>query len=253
MDAGRLIERPIDSPERTPLVGRERDLARIGALLEQGEIILLYGRVGVGKSAVLRELAGRAHQRGMPYALATRTASLADFTSALSRAYPAVSTSGTQRQIRSRLRMAVEARPGVLLFDDLGQTGTAFKGALHSVRGMGLGIVLAADVDQPRDHDRIRALGLTYREIPLRPLHGHSTRALLEALLERRVLPHPLAAEHFRALAAAAAGLPGRAVHFAEALVDPRAWLGGRPRVDWLRTGAAIQAAERYRLSLGSC
>jgi hypothetical protein len=143
--------------------------------------------------------------------------------------------------------------PGVLLFDDLGRTGSAFKGALKSVRGTGLGIALAADVDHPRDHERVRALGLSHYEIELCPLHGNSARALLERLLEQRTLPGTLTAEHIRALVAATEGLPGRAVDFADALVHSEAWSAGRPRVGWLRTGAAIRAAERYRSALEFC
>jgi hypothetical protein len=146
--------------------------------------------------------------------------------------------------------MAVEARPGVLLFDNLGRTGTAFKGALKSVLGTGLGVVLAADVDQARDHDRLRALGLSHYEIELRPLHGNSMRTLLQALLQARALAGDVTSDHLRALVAATDGLPGRAVEFADQLVDPRAWHAGSPRVEWLRTGSVIRAAERYRESL---
>lgn len=229
------------------LYGREQTLATLRAWLDQGEVVVVYGRVGVGKSSVLRAVERWTHERGRPCAFATRTASLADFTEALGRAYPSVPRGPTQRLWRGRLRMAAERRPGVLLFDDLGHTAAAFKGAVQSVRGIGLGIALAADVDQPRDRDRIRRLGLSYREMELRPLHGSSIRALMESLLETRMLPFVLAPADFRLLAAATDGLPGRAVDFAGALVDPDAWRGGRPRIDWLRTGSIIRAAERYR------
>lgn len=229
------------------LIGRDQDLARLDSLIRDGSVVVLYGPVGVGKSAVLHALARRARQRGLPCGLAARTVSLSDFTQALARAYPRVPAEGTQRQLRGRLRMAVEARPGVLLFDNLGQTGTAFKGVVKSVRGTGLGLLFAADVDQPRDHERLRALGLSHYEIELRPLHGNSMRALLQALFERRTIAGTLTPEQLRALVAATDGLPGRAVEFAEALVDPAAWSGGNPRVDWLRTESVIRAGERYR------
>jgi hypothetical protein len=53
--------------------------------------------------------------------------------------------------------------------------------------------------------------------------------------------------EDLHALVAAAEGLPGRAIWFAEALQHERAWQGGRPRCSWLRTEAAIWASETYR------
>lgn len=233
-----------------PLLGREQDLAKLDALVRAGHVVVLYGPVGVGKTALLQALAHRARQRGIPCGLVRRTAALSDFTQALMHAYPRVPTEGTQRHLRGRLRMAVERRPGLLLFDDLGRTGTAFKGAVRSVRGTGLGVLFAADVDQARDHERIRALGLSFHEIELQPLHGNSMRALLQALLQKRAPAGPLNPEQLRALVAATEGLPGRAIDFADALVDPAAWSGGTPRIDWLRTGAVIRAAERYRQSM---
>jgi replication-associated recombination protein RarA len=234
----------------SPLLGRAHDLARLDALVRSGTTAVLYGPVGVGKSALLRAMASHARQRGVPCGLVARTSALSHFTEALTFAYPGVPTTGGQRQLRARLRIAVEARPGLLLLDGLGRTGTAFKGALRAVRGMGLGVVLAADVDRPRDHERLRALGLSRCEIELRPLHGRSIRALLETLLAERPLAGNVDPDSLRALVAAAEGLPGRAVEFADALVDPTAWSAGRPRVDWLRTGSVIGAAERYRQSL---
>jgi energy-coupling factor transporter ATP-binding protein EcfA2 len=251
MDRGRMAKL-LDEPSggfdvELALLGREQDLARLDALVRCGSVVVLYGPIGVGKTTLLHALAGRARQRGAPCAIVPFASALADFTHALARAYPRVANEGTQRQLRARLRKAIESRPGVLLFDDLRRTGTAFKGAIRTVRGTGLGIVFAADVDHPRDHARLRALSLSHHEIELRPLHGNSMRALLHALLQRRPLASRVTPEHLRALAVATGGLPGRAVDFAEALVSPTAWAGGAPRIDWLRTGAVIRALERHR------
>jgi hypothetical protein len=237
---------------QVPLLGRDEEIGVLERLLRDGQVVVLRGRVGAGKSALLRSLACRASRRGIPNALAARTTSLADFTEALAVAYPGTEPRGTQRQRRSRLRTALAARPGVLLLDHLGRTGTAFKGAIRSVRGTGLGIVFAADVDHLRDHERVRALGLSHHELELRPLHGRSMRALLQAFVRLRRPAFPLTPEHVRSLVAATEGLPGRAVDFVEALADPAAWSRGNPRVDWLRTGSAIRAAEQYRLPMGS-
>jgi energy-coupling factor transporter ATP-binding protein EcfA2 len=236
-----------DAVSAFPLLARERECSRIAELLEEGQVVVLVGPVGVGKSALLRALHRMARRRLVPCALVTETVALRDFTAALAIAYPHVPTSGGQRLLRARLRAASGAAPGVLLFDDLRRTGSAFKGAIRSVRGTGLGIVLAADVDQPRDRERVRALGLSHHEIELRPLHGHSMRALFQALVGRRELPFSLTSESFRALVGATGGLPGRAVDFADALMDRNAWSGGRPRVEWLQATSAIRAAERYR------
>jgi hypothetical protein len=196
----------------------------------------------------LRALEARARRSGRPCGLSTRTEALADFTRALATAYPHVDTSiGTTRHFRARLRSALDAKPGLLLLDHLHGTGTAFKGALKSIRGMGAGVLLAADVDHPRDFDHARSLRLTHVEIPLPRLHGQSMRVLLRSLLDARTLPHPVSEEDFSALVSAAEGLPGRAVGFADALRKSSAWGGNRPRCEWLRSEAFIASAERYR------
>ncbi|HEY1693650.1 MAG TPA: ATP-binding protein [Polyangiaceae bacterium] len=232
------------------LPGREHDLASLWRLMREGTVVVLLGPVGVGKTALLHQLARAFRRRGTPCGLVPRTGSLRDFTEALACAYPSVNPQGPQRQIRGRLRRAAEARPGVLLLDHLGDTGTAFKAALKSVRGTGLGVLLAADADEARDRDRIRALCLSHCEVQLRPLHGNAMRCLLQHLVSSRRLGGTVTPAHLRALVAATEGLPGRAVDFANALVDPVSWMGTSPRVDWLRTGAIIRAAERYRQTL---
>jgi hypothetical protein len=230
------------------LPGRAGILGELARLLDGGHTVLLYGPVGVGKSSVIRWLDARAEARGVPRGLALATETLGDLTTALTRAYPDVDVgSVTKRQARSRLRNAVEQRPGVLLLDHLGETGRAFKGALRSLRGMGAGVLLAADVDQPRDHERARQLHLAQYEVELPPLHGSTMRALMRSMLATADLPFHLLAEDVSALVTAAEGLPGRSAWIVETLHDSGAWRSGRPRCDWLRIEATIAAAERYR------
>jgi hypothetical protein len=74
----------------------------------------------------LHALARRARARGVPCAVAERTAALPDFTRALASAYPSLDLSGqTQRQARSRLLAAVERRPPLVLLDHLFVRGVA--------------------------------------------------------------------------------------------------------------------------------
>jgi hypothetical protein len=230
------------------LLGRVHILDALGRVLDGGGTVLLHGPVGAGKTSILRALETRARARGAPCGVSPTTESLGDLTRALLGAYPRVDArSGAMRQIRARLRNAVEQAPGLLLLDHLGKTGTAFKGALKALRGTGVGVLLAADVEQPRDHDRVRNLRLTHREIELPPLHGSTMRALVKSLVADARLPFPLTDEDIRTLAAATDGLPGRAVRFVSSLGGPGAWRQGRPKCDWLRTEAIIAAAERYR------
>jgi hypothetical protein len=237
-----------DAWSRTKLRGRAGILGELARLLDGGNTILLYGPVGAGKSTVLRWLDARAEARGVPRGLAPVTETLGDLTAALARAYPDVDVDFVpMRQARARLRNAVEQRPGILLLDHLGRTGGAFKGALRVLRGLRAGVLLAADVDQPRDHERVRRLHLVQYELELPPLHGSTMRALVRSMLAATDLPYPLADEDISALVTATAGLPGRAAWIVETLHDSKAWRHGRPRCDWLRVEASIAAAERYR------
>jgi hypothetical protein len=231
------------------LVARRDIITALWTLLDEGVTVLLYGPVGVGKTSLIRALRERASSRRVPCGVSARTETLQDLTNALSLAYPSVDArSGTQRQIRARLRNAVEEHPGLLLLDHVGATGTAFKGALRAMRGMGLGVLLAGDVDHPRDHARLRALRLAQREVELPRLHGSAIHGvLMAAASEVAGFPFDLKDNDIRALALASEGLPGRAVSFVEALRDPGSWRSGHPRFDWLRTEAVIGAAERYR------
>jgi ATPase family associated with various cellular activities (AAA) len=229
------------------LLGRAPVLSLLSSLLDAGTAVLLYGPVGAGKTELIRALHQRAVARRVPCATSPRTESLGDLTRALARAYPSVSRAGPMRQVRARLRNATDERPCVLLLDHLGRTGTAFKGALKSMRGTGAGVLLAADTEHARDHARFRELHLVQHEIPIPCLHGSTIRVLLETLLTRAQLPFPLSQPDLRALAAAAEGLPGRAVRFMKALEAASAWRNGSPRCDWLRMEAIVAAAEHYR------
>ena len=230
------------------ILGRTAVLGALARQLDAGSTVVLYGPVGAGKTSVLGWLRARAQACGKPCGLSSATETLGDLTSALAQAYPHVDVqSGTMRQARARLRSAVEESPALLLLDHLGRTGTAFKGALRAMRGTGIGVLLAADVEQPRDQDRVRSLRLTHHEVAIPPLHGSTMRALLRSLVAETSLARRPTDEDLGALAAATDGLPGRAVWFVNALKDPRAWRGSRPRCDWLRTESIIAAAERYR------
>jgi hypothetical protein len=234
------------SPAAVP-IGRAAVVAALERRLSQGQEVLIFGPVGAGKTTVLEAIEHRARSRGVPCGLSAQTDTLSDLTRTLSTAYPESKSARTQRATRSRLRRAVEARPGFLLLDHLGHVGLAFKGLLRSLRGMGMGVLLAADVDNVRDRVRVRRLHLTHLELELLPLHGSTIRALVRSMLAHCDLPFPLRDRDLRALVQAADGLPGRAVRFVDALRDAKAWTNGGPRCDWLRTEAIIAAAERYR------
>lgn len=220
---------------------RDRVLDEVEALLRRGQTVLLVGPWGIGKSAWLARLHERAEATRVPCGLSARTDSLADVTRALSRAYPHVPTSNrSQRGIRSALRMALERRSGLLLLDHFRAAGTATRGFLRSLRGSGLGIAIAVDVERPRDLERVKALRLAYYERAVPPLRGEPLRRLLASAVgdARR---HELTA-----IVRMAAGRPGWLVRIGERLRDPEYWRGDRILLEKLHADLRLDVLAHY-------
>ena len=208
---------------------RRRLAERLLGRLLSGGTVLLLGPVGIGKTTILHKLARDARARDRPCGLAPRTATLRDVTRALAEAYPAVSGAArTQRSLRGSLRLAVEERPGVLLLDHLVAAGTATRGYLRSLRGTGLGVALAVDVDTPRDRARVRDLRLGHHELDVPPVGSRALASLLDCGLAGRTLPGPVLQPDRRRLVGGARGCPGRIVLLLQVIGDPRHWRDGR-------------------------
>jgi len=232
------------------LPGREKLLDQLEEEVLRGSTLLLLGPLGIGKSSILEALASRLRGRAGPCSLAPNTRCLGDITSALASAYPDIDASSlTRRRLRSRLRLGVEAQPGVLLLDHVTAAGTAMKGFLRSLRGTGLGVLLVADVENRRDHAAIRALHLTHMEIGVPPLVRSTMAAILDAGLERQHLPHPLHEDDRNHLLRLAKGNPGRLVSFVSLLPEERYWRDGRVLTASVNEAALELVLRRYLAS----
>src|SRR6266849_5634022 len=106
---------------------------------------------------------------------------LGNFVAALVDAYPDTDIAGlSKRAARVRLHQVADRIPGVLLLDHATRMTTAMLGYLRRLRGGIAGALLVADVDSPRERERMRdwhAGALSIR-MPLLP-----NRALLKVLL----------------------------------------------------------------------
>jgi hypothetical protein len=232
------------------LFGRDAIVDTVEALALSGETVLVYGPLGIGKTAILDELARRAQQAGRPCAICPRTERLSDVTEALVRGYATGTGALTQRQRRSRVRLAIERKPGILLLDHLLDVGNAVKGYLRSLRGTGLGVVIAADVEQSRDHAHVRALGLAHRELALPPLHGRQLRRLLEREIELQRLPTPVSDSDRDALIQVAQGRPGWIVRLVAAASQARYRREDRLLIDILAADVSMAATSHYQARL---
>ena len=212
-----------------------------------GRTVLLYGPMGSGKSALMEALARRMKKQRRPFGLCRSTRSLSDITKALLAAYPAVPSEGrTQRQLRSDLVYAAEARPGALLLDHLGDVGTQFKGYLRTMRGTGLGVLLAVDAEVARDHDQLRAMHLAYLEFEIPPLPSRCLHRILDEVLEAAPLPFALTDTDRSALIRMARGRPGWVIRAGRILGDMHYWREGRVQVESLRAEIMMRIAGVY-------
>jgi len=232
---------PVIEAGRRPLL-RDRVLREIETLLRAGNTVLVWGPWGIGKSTWLAALHEHARRERLPCGISPQTSSLRDVTQAFARAYPEVSLEQrSQRQIRWALRLALDAQPGLLLLDDLRKAGSALRSFLRSLRGSGLGIGIAADVEGPRDLARLRALHLAYHERAFPPLRG----APLHKLVSNAV-PASIHAQDRRTLVRMAAGRPGWVVRIGERLRDPEYWRGDRIQLEKLRADIAVEVLAHY-------
>jgi hypothetical protein len=192
----------------------------------------LWGPRGSGKTTLLRAVLqklGNAH-----CALSVTTTSLDDITRALERAYTATRITGlTRRAARSRLWWAADAEPGCLLLDHVSRVPAAMKGWLRRLRGGVVGVVLAVDVDSPRERERLRGLMIGCTTLRMPPTASRTLTRLLNHLWEMRAAL-PLSASARRTLARAARGRPGWITQCAARAADSRYWLDGELRVHLL-------------------
>ncbi len=229
------------------LYGRRQMMTALTEFMAAGRVVLLYGPIGSGKSALLEAVAGRMKKQRRPCGFCRTTRSLPDMTEALLAAYPASRREGrTRRQLRRDLARAVEERPGALLLDHLSHVGTQFKGYLRALQGTGLGVLLAADAEVDRDHDRWRAMHLAYREFEVPPLRSRCLHRILDEVLDDASLPFALADIDRSALIRMAHGRPGWVIRAVRILGDTHYWRDGRVQLELLRAEILTQIMGMY-------
>lgn len=124
--------------------------------LQGGDHVLLFGARGTGKSTFLAALRDECEASDIPCALCPQTQGLADLVDAFSRAYPDVDTSGLRRRaIATRLRLAADGKPGILLLDHVREVTTAMIGFLRQLRGGPVAILCCVDADAEFERERL--------------------------------------------------------------------------------------------------
>jgi len=230
-------------------LGRSQLVKNIAREALQGETLLLRGPWGIGKTAVLTHVARSVREAGRACGVAQRTEVLRDVIAALEACYPEARGS-TYRETRIRIRRATDRRPGVLLLDHLGQSTPPLRTYLKALRGTGVGVIIAADVEHARDRESVRALRLAYRELDIPPLGRPDMGHVLSAELARKDSPRPLDEAERRRLLALADGRPGLIRWLLDFLTTRGAgWPSGRIHWETLRAemSAAVVAIHLHR------
>jgi hypothetical protein len=230
------------------LLGRQSLVIQLTRLALEGETVLIYGRKGTGKTAVLEAVESEIRRSGRACSIAHRTEVLADVVDALAECYPDVSAPN-RLATRARLRAAVREFPAVLLLDHLAATTAPVRSYLRTLRGTGLGVILAANVEHARDRAQVRSLRLAYREIEVPPLEKHILERVLDAELEKRPPERVLAPSERARLLEVAGGRPGVVALLLE-LLD-RTTPTGEGRIHWelLRCEVSSAIAGAYARS----
>jgi len=191
--------------------------------------VLLWGPRGSGKTTLLTAVRKELDTRRWGFSASTN--SLDDITCALERAYPDTPTKGlARRAARARLWRAADAHPAVLLLDHVTRVPTAMKGWLRRLRGGLVGILLAVDIDSPRERERLRALRVGCSTVRMPPTPPRSLARQLTALLAGMGAP-PASAPTRRALIRAARGRPGWLLEYAALACEEQYWRGGQLRL----------------------
>ena len=218
----------------------------------KGQTMLLYGPIGIGKTAILEAVRLAIIKKHRPCGFAVQTRSLSSLTATLLTAYPhAYSNTVTQRQIRSALRAAIENNPGVLLLDHIHNPGMQFKGFLSSLRGTGLGVLIAADAEAPRDHARIRSMHLAWREMAVHPLSNRYMYRIFADSLSHKSLLNPLKNSDRAALVKMAHGRPGWILMINDLLKQTEYWSNGDVLLANMRISIMTLIAGMYFESIG--
>jgi hypothetical protein len=225
--------------------------ADIARRLLRGEHLTLWGPRGSGKTTVLDDV--RRLLQGNRCGFSAATAHLDDITCALERAYGHVVTQGlSRRAARARLWWAADAEPGVLLLDHVSDVSIAMKSWLRRLRGGVVGVVLAVDVDSPRERARLRARRLGFESVQMVPLAARGIGRLLETNMAVAGVPG-LPAPMRRFLIRAARGRPGWVVTCGSLAGHSRYWRNGQMQARLLATDcelclrAEVAAAEANR------
>lgn len=166
-----------------PFVGRESEIARLKRLHAQRRHVLLLGPAGVGKSALLQQLA-----QHLPLLICARSTRLAEMFGALEQSLGLDSAGLRLVQRKSRLLAALARAGQTVVFDGVEWTTPRLSSFLECVCAR-VPVWIATRSEHSWDVGHFWPELTRFEPVAVRPLRLPETRALVEAAMQGGGVP----------------------------------------------------------------
>ncbi|HAK95988.1 MAG TPA: hypothetical protein DCM87_13605 [Planctomycetes bacterium] len=174
---------PGNSCESLPFVGRRKEVSRLESLHSRRRHVVLFGPAGIGKSALLRRVAG-----GVPLLMSPRSLRLSDVCAFLERG---LGSAGARQRLPARVRHLLSAVGGTgatVVLDGVARAGSDLTWFVERLMER-VPVWIAARSDDVRDLGRLWALSAGFERVELSPFRPAETRAFVEAAVELGLVP----------------------------------------------------------------
>ncbi len=198
-----------------PFVGRESEIARLRHLHAQRRHVLLLGPAGVGKSALIQQLA-----RHLPLLISPKSTRLAEMFGALEQSLGLNAADLRLVQRKNRLLTALARAGQTVVFDGVEWTTPRLSSFLECVCAR-VPVWIATRSEHSWDIGHFWPELTRFERVEMRPLPPPETRALVGAVIQRSGVP-PETAGIVAWLQRRSAGNPGMLRAFLQELAAGR-------------------------------
>jgi hypothetical protein len=166
-----------------PLVGREKEIAQLKQLYAQGRHALIIGSAGVGKSALIRQLATE-----VPLLICPQSARLTEIYTALEQQLGLEAADLKLVQRKNRLLAELARAQPTVVFDGVGWMTPRLSSFLECVCQRAP-VWIATRSEHPWDIGHFWPLLTRFERVELRPFSSRETAALVGAAIKRGLIP----------------------------------------------------------------